>query len=585
MSSRTARRAAPASALDLDRLLLYGVALATAVAGLGHLSAAGDHPAHAHITAFFVVVALAQLAWAAAIAWRPNERWLRAGLLGNAVVIGTWVISRTTGIPFVPGAGDAEAVAVKDAVTTLLELMALGAGGLLLVLPAEVRRAQIPSPDRAVAALIAAALLLALPAALGPNGHGAGHGEHGKGEHALVAGAAVHAEPGHAGGASGHEAGGQVVSHDVEHVAAPDGSAGHAGHVGSAGHAGHAGDAPAGTADDGHGGPGHEGHQSSDPGAAAAQPPPGQVTSVRYGPFVLPPASTNGARHEAVISNTVLTQLPPPCRDCYLTAVDFDLVYGDGRAANYDTGAMLHHHVMFNSAENDPTCGRFDPGVGFLGRRILAAGNERTSGAFPRGFGYRVGANDWWSGIFEIMNVVEAPQTVWVDLSVRYLPAADKGVKPIEPIWLDIDNCEDSEVDVPAGRTTTSWDWTSDITGRVVFAAGHVHDGGVSTTLSNAGTGAHVCRSVAGYGTKPAFQGHIESMSVCPWDRIGTVRDGEVLRLDTVYDTPEPLEDVMGIMMIWVYETDDLAGGTPAPASVTSPPEGGAPPPSANHQH
>lgn len=285
-----------------------------------------------------------------------------------------------------------------------------------------------------------------------------------------------------------------------------------------------------------------------------------------------------------MISNTVLTQLPPPCRNCVLTSIDIDLVYGDGRSANYDTGAMLHHHVMFNSGETDPTCARFESPVGGLGRRILAAGNERTVGRFPDGFGYHVGQNDWWSGIFELMNLEEQPQTVWVEMDVTYLPDSDQSVEAVEPIWLDIDNCSDSEVDVDAGRTNTISDWTSDRTGRIVLAAGHVHDGGTLITLSNTTAGASVCRSVAGYGTNPAYQGHIESMTTCSWDRIGTVRTGETLRIDTVYDTPQRLSDVMGIMMLWVYETEDLAGGTPAPASVTSPSEGPAPT-TAPHQH
>lgn len=557
-------------AIDLERVLLYTAALATGVAGLGHLSAARDHPAHAHIAAFFVVLGVAQVSWAAAVTFRPAPRLVRAGVIGNAAVVAIWVVSRTTGIPLVPGAGDVEAVAIKDAVTTFLELLAIGAGGLLLALPAEARRAIVPSSDRVVGALIAGALLLSLPATLGSNGHGAGHGVHGDGVHAQVAGATTDAGHGHGGeGAAVHEATGHVADQHVEHVAAPEHTGGHGSGGGS-------------TVAAGHGGVAHEGHHGS--ASSSTEPPPGELTSVRYGPFTLPPASSNDARHDAVISNTILTQLPPPCRDCYLTSVDFDLVYQDGRSANYDTGAMLHHHVMFDSTEEDPTCSRFGGPIGGAGKRIFASGNERTSGSFPRGFGYYIDNEDWWTGIFEIMNLVEQPQTVWVNVAVHYLPGSDTEVVPVTPVWLDVDNCGDSEIDVPAGRTTTTWDWTSNVTGRIVTTAGHVHDGGTSITLSNATTGAHVCRSVAGYGTKPEYMGHIESMSGCTWDRIGAVRKGEVLRLSTVYDTPEPLEGVMGIMMAFVYETDDLTGGTPAPDSMTSPPEGGTPT-VAPHQH
>lgn len=558
--------------MQVDRLLRHAVALATAVAGMGHLSAARDHPAHTHIAAFFVVLALAQFAWAAAIAFRDDDRRLLVlGLAGNAAVVAVWVLSRTIGIPFVPGADQAEAVALKDAVTTFAELLALGAGGLLLALPETARLATLPSPERVTPALFASALLLTVPATLGSHGHGEGHGLHGDAaSHAQVAGASVEADHGHGGGDI-HEASGQVARHDVEHVPAPDEPA-HA-------HGGGAGATATGHAaadDDDHGGPGHEGHDAA--AALAAPEPAGQVTAVRYGPFVLPPVSSNDFRHETVIlSNTILTQLPPPCRDCYLTAFDFDLVYEDGRSANYDTGAMLHHHVMFDSSEDDPTCGRGDGIVGPAGKRLFASGNERTSGAFPPGYGLHVGGSDWWTGIFELMNLVEQPQTVWVEVGVRYLPDTDESIKALEPVWLDVNNCDDSEIDVPAGRTTTEWDWASDVTGRVVMAAGHVHDGGVSIALSNATTGARMCKSVARYGTRPEFMGHIDTMSACTWDRLGTVREGEVLRISTVYDSPQPLRGVMGIMMAFVYETDDLDGGTAAPESMTNPPESAAP--------
>jgi hypothetical protein len=75
-------------------------------------------------------------------------------------------------------------------------------------------------------------------------------------------------------------------------------------------------------------------------------------------------------------------------------------------------------------------------------------------------------------------------------------------------------------------------------------------------------------------------------MSTCSWDRIGTVRKGETLRLRATYDTKQPLANVMGIVMAFVYETDDLGGGTPAPRSMTHPESSSDPPPSSNaHSH
>ena len=108
-------------------------------------------------------------------------------------------------------------------------------------------------------------------------------------------------------------------------------------------------------------------------------------------------------------------------------------------------------------------------------------------------------------------------------------------------------------------------------------AGGHVHDGGVETMLTDQTTGQHICTSQAGYGTKAAYMGSVESMTTCSHDRIGTVHAGDVLALDTYYNSPVPKTDVMGIMIAYVYQTNDLAGGTEDPAATgpASPP--GAP--------
>jgi hypothetical protein len=73
-------------------------------------------------------------------------------------------------------------------------------------------------------------------------------------------------------------------------------------------------------------------------------------------------------------------------------------------------------------------------------------------------------------------------------------------------------------------------------------------------------------------------------MTSCVWDRLGTVRTGETLQIAAAYDSPQARNDVMGIMLAYVYETNDLNGGTKAPQSVTNPPDGSSSPhPSHNH--
>ena len=76
-------------------------------------------------------------------------------------------------------------------------------------------------------------------------------------------------------------------------------------------------------------------------------------------------------------------------------------------------------------------------------------------------------------------------------------------------------------------------------------------------------------------------------MSYCSWDSLGTVRAGDVLDLESVYDAAEAVPDAMGIMLLHVWETDDLAGGTPAPAEANGgvAPASAGKPPAGSHHH
>jgi stress up-regulated protein Nod 19 len=331
------------------------------------------------------------------------------------------------------------------------------------------------------------------------------------------------------------------------------------------------------------------GHQHTSPAAGNPGSPPGpdapQGTwaDLRYGPFVVTPAGAGG---DADHANVAIPSLAKPCSNCFLLEFKPDLVYADGTPANLDTGMMLHHAVLFSAGRADPTCGPEQPFPGKLGQRFFASGNERTAGQFPPGFGYFVDGGNW-SGIFHVMNHSSAPKSVFFQLKVRWSPAAAGGVHPLTPIWLDMNNCQTSEYAVPSGPSSSHWTWTSNLTGRIVSTAGHVHDGGIRTTLTNQTTGRHLCTSWAAWGKKQAYQGSIESMSGCTWDRVGTVQKGEVLDLESVYDSPKSVPDAMGIMMAFVFETNDLGGGTPAPPDVRGESQSApaSTPPPSQHEH
>jgi hypothetical protein len=48
--------------------------------------------------------------------------------------------------------------------------------------------------------------------------------------------------------------------------------------------------------------------------------------------------------------------------------------------------------------------------------------------------------------------------------------------------------------------------------------------------------------------------GHLDTMSTCVGEDLGTVREGETLRLDSVYHTHYAQDDAMSIMVAFVAE-------------------------------
>lgn len=72
--------------------------------------------------------------------------------------------------------------------------------------------------------------------------------------------------------------------------------------------------------------------------------------------------------------NPFLMSLKKPCTtECWVTALQGGLEYADGKVANADTGAWLHHMQMNRrgTGKSDLTC-RSQPG-----ERIYSVGNER----------------------------------------------------------------------------------------------------------------------------------------------------------------------------------------------------------------
>lgn len=250
--------------------------------------------------------------------------------------------------------------------------------------------------------------------------------------------------------------------------------------------------------------------------------------------------------------NVVRANVPKPCEDCYIVGMVPDLVDRQGNSLNFDDQAMLHHIAFADLTEPDATCGAAWP----TGERFFAAGNERTPFALPRGYGYKIDAGDRWVTIAHLMNMAEHSRDLFVEMTY-YTVDASSEMRDVEPFWLDVNNCGNSEYTIPAGKSRESrtFEVTPQWDGKVVAIGGHLHDDGKMIRATNATTGQTLCKSWAGYGSDPSYVGHIETVSGCT-GMPGRLRTGDRLRLHSYYDSPTVQHDVMGIMVGYVAPGD-----------------------------
>jgi hypothetical protein len=196
-------RATPATARPY---VLGGLASLSAGAAAIHFAVIFEHFAeYALYGAFFLVIAWAQMIWAAMVLWRPSRPWLWLGLTGNALVVVVYVASRTTGLPIGPDVGHLEPVGGLDVVSAVLELALVAGCAALLWRPSladrPVRRpggfagaASLAAVPAIVIAVTAAVMTPALAGPEGPAGMAskpgtaAGAGQQGMGDMGTTAG-------------------------------------------------------------------------------------------------------------------------------------------------------------------------------------------------------------------------------------------------------------------------------------------------------------------------------------------------------------------------------------------------------------
>jgi hypothetical protein len=202
-------------------------AIASLGAGAIHAAAMGVHNEHDQAVLTFAIAAAFQLAWGV-VALTSNRKWIAIiGAVGNAALVGGWIMAKTSGIGFVDGLEEAESAQFADTVAAALAAVAvLGVLGSFTSLrsalanPLTVRALTLPIAVISVVAMVSAA-----------TGHTHAAGAHGHGDTAAMTDGHAHADPaaatdGHAhtaaGGGGGGNGGAPHGGHDTAVVKAFD---------------------------------------------------------------------------------------------------------------------------------------------------------------------------------------------------------------------------------------------------------------------------------------------------------------------------------------------------------------------------
>jgi hypothetical protein len=252
-----------------------------------------------------------------------------------------------------------------------------------------------------------------------------------------------------------------------------------------------------------------------------------------------------------------ITSTDAPPEAGYITSLRATLVDEQGNSVPRHA-VHLHHAAWVNPTAYDMTC--TSPYV--WPERFFASGKERTKIELPQGYGYYwsnaaplpeyafLGDGPWLIN-YHLDAMHGGKYEVFLKLKFDFVPESESPeMTPIKPVWLDVENCEDSEFDVPKdtspGNYKRAWSYVMPEGGTFVAMAGHLHDGGIKLRLVNETTDEVVFTSLPTYREGSWDLRKMSSFS----DANGpSVAAGDVLELVAVYDDSRKWPGVMGIMV------------------------------------
>jgi hypothetical protein len=248
----------------------------------------------------------------------------------------------------------------------------------------------------------------------------------------------------------------------------------------------------------------------------------------------------------------------------------------------------LHHGVwLSNGTAGEGEGDTFGGAGGFY--PFMGSGEEKTVYQLPLGYGYPIGAHDFWVLNYMIHNLTDRPSQVFITYDMDFIPATSplaSQITPAHPIWVDVEDHHLYSVfnvqkgsgrngvftfpDMakhPYGSGAPLNQFTIDHAGVLLGTAGHLHPGGLYDELDLIRAGAkpsggaipgpvpnsvRLFRSYAHYFDKGGPISWDLAMTATPADWRPVVKPGDVLRISATYDSRiASWYEVMGIMVVW----------------------------------
>jgi hypothetical protein len=115
-----------AACTPVQRTLAWSAAVAAAAGGLIHFKASVDHRHLAMVAIGFAAIGASQWLFAGTMLVRPSRPILAFAAALHAGILLIWILSRTIGLPFIPGAEQPAPVGVADLVANTFSIAVAG---------------------------------------------------------------------------------------------------------------------------------------------------------------------------------------------------------------------------------------------------------------------------------------------------------------------------------------------------------------------------------------------------------------------------------------------------------------------------